>query len=109
MRSSRRDFIVGAGGMTQVAGLSDRDLLNDPSRRSASTARLRWHAVVRGSTIDVLPSLFFGTARVACGSSSRATAVLRTGTRRRSPPAGSSPDTPGSSGTSRPSSHPTMP
>jgi hypothetical protein len=53
--------LTGFGWLTQVAGLSDADLFTDPSRRGASTARLRWHAEVRVSTIDVLPSLFFGT------------------------------------------------
>jgi hypothetical protein len=53
--------LTGFGWLTQVAGLSDRDLFTDPSQRGASTARLRWHAEVRVATIDVLPSLFFGT------------------------------------------------
>jgi hypothetical protein len=54
-------LLTGFGYLTQVAGLGARDLFTDPSRRGASTARLRWHAEVRVSTIDVLPSLFFGT------------------------------------------------
>jgi hypothetical protein len=53
--------LTGFGWLTQVAGLSDRDLFTDPSQRGASTARLRWHAEVRVAAIDVLPSLFFGT------------------------------------------------
>jgi len=55
--------LTGFGWLTQVAGLSDRDLFTDPTRRGASTARLRWHAEVRVSAIDVLPSLFFGTGK----------------------------------------------
>jgi hypothetical protein len=55
--------LTGFGWLTQVAGLSDRDLFTDPARRGAATARLRWHAVVRVDSIDVLPSLFFGTGR----------------------------------------------
>jgi hypothetical protein len=53
--------LTGFGYLTQVAGLSDRDLFTDPTTRGAATARLRWHAEVRVGTIDVLPSLFFGT------------------------------------------------
>jgi hypothetical protein len=53
--------LTGFGWLTQVAGLSDRDLFTDPGRRGAETARLRWHAEVRVGAIDVLPSLFFGT------------------------------------------------
>jgi hypothetical protein len=55
--------LTGFGWLTQVAGLADRDLFTDPARRGAPTARLRWHAEVRVGTIDVLPSLFFGTGR----------------------------------------------
>ena len=55
--------LTGFGWLTQVAGLTDRDLFTDPSRRGAATARLRWHAEVRVGTIDVLPNLFFGTGR----------------------------------------------
>ena len=55
--------LTGFGWLTQVAGLSDRDLFTDPSRRGAATARLRWHAEVRVAAIDVLPSLFFGTGK----------------------------------------------
>lgn len=54
-------LLTGFGWLTQVAGLGDRDLFTDPSRRGAATARLRWHAEVRVATIDVLPALFFGT------------------------------------------------
>jgi hypothetical protein len=53
--------LTGFGWLTQVAGLSDRDLFTDPARRGAETARLRWHAEVQVSAIDVLPTLFFGT------------------------------------------------
>jgi hypothetical protein len=53
--------LTGFGWLTQVAGLGDRDLFTDPSRRGAATARLRWHAEVHVRSIDVLPSLFFGT------------------------------------------------
>jgi hypothetical protein len=53
--------LTGFGWLTQVAGLGPRDLFTDPSHRGASTARLRWHAQVRVSAIDVLPQLFFGT------------------------------------------------
>ena len=56
-------LLTGFGWLTQVAGLSDRDLFTDPGRRGPSTARLRWHAEVRVGTIDVLPQLFFGTGR----------------------------------------------
>ena len=56
-------LLTGFGWLTQVAGLSDRDLFTDPSKRGASTARLRWHAQVRVGTIDLLPQLFFGTGR----------------------------------------------
>ena len=55
--------LTGFGWLTQVAGLSDRDLFTDPANRGAATARLRWHAEVRVGTIDVLPNLFFGTGR----------------------------------------------
>jgi hypothetical protein len=55
--------LTGFGWLTEVAGLSARDLFTDPARRGAETARLRWHAEVRVGTIDVLPNLFFGTAR----------------------------------------------
>jgi hypothetical protein len=54
-------LLTGFGWLTQVAGLSDRDLFTDPAARGAATARLRWHAEVRVSAIDVLPNLFFGT------------------------------------------------
>src|SRR2546423_847106 len=53
--------LTGFGWLTQIAGLSDADLFTDPAKRGASTARLRWHAVVRVANIDVLPALFFGT------------------------------------------------
>jgi hypothetical protein len=53
--------LTGFGWLTQVSGLSARDLFTDPSQRGASTARLRWHAQVTVGTIDVLPGLFFGT------------------------------------------------
>jgi hypothetical protein len=55
--------LTGFGWLTQVAGLSDRDLFTDPAKRGAATARLRWHAEVRVGAIDVLPSLFFGTGQ----------------------------------------------
>ena len=55
--------LTGFGWLTQVAGLSERDLFTDPTRRGAATARLRWHAEVRVSSIDVLPNLFFGGGR----------------------------------------------
>jgi hypothetical protein len=55
--------LTGFGWLTQVAGLSARDLFTDPAQRGAATARLRWHAEVRVGTIDVLPNLFFGTGR----------------------------------------------
>ncbi|MEA2280201.1 MAG: hypothetical protein QOK21_808 [Solirubrobacteraceae bacterium] len=55
--------LTGFGWLTQVAGLSARDLFTDPARRGAATARLRWHTEVRVGTIDVLPNLFFGTGR----------------------------------------------
>jgi hypothetical protein len=55
--------LTGFGWLTQVAGLSDRDLFTNPAQRGAATARLRWHAEVRVGTIDVLPSLFFGTGQ----------------------------------------------
>src|SRR5919198_2647917 len=53
--------LTGFGWLTQVAGLSEHDLFTDPSQRGATTARLRWHAEVHVSSIDVLPSLFYGT------------------------------------------------
>src|ERR1044071_5299912 len=53
--------LTGFGGLTQVARLSGSELFPAPSQRGAATARLRWHAVVRVSAIDLLPSLFFGT------------------------------------------------
>jgi hypothetical protein len=53
--------LTGFGWVTHVAGLAERDLFTDPSRRGAATARLRWHAEVRVAAIDVLPSLFSGT------------------------------------------------
>jgi hypothetical protein len=52
--------LTGFGWLTQVAGLFAADLFTDPAHRSAATARLRWHAEVRVSAIDVLPNLFFG-------------------------------------------------
>jgi hypothetical protein len=55
-------LLTGFGWLTEVAGLSDRDLFTDPGARGAATARLRWHAEVRVAAIDVLPNLFFGTA-----------------------------------------------
>jgi hypothetical protein len=55
--------LTGFGWLTQVAGLSDHDLFTDPAQRSAATARLRWHAEVRVDSIDVLPSLFYGTGQ----------------------------------------------
>jgi hypothetical protein len=55
--------LTGFGWLTQVAGLSARDLFTDPARRGAATARLRWHTEVRVGTLDVLPNLFFGTGR----------------------------------------------
>jgi hypothetical protein len=55
--------LVGFGWLTEVAGLHERDLFTDPARRGAATARLRWHATVHVGTIDVLPSLFFGTGK----------------------------------------------
>jgi hypothetical protein len=55
--------LTGFGWLTQVAGLSDRDLFTDPAQRGPATARLRWHAEVRVGTIDLLPSLFFGTGQ----------------------------------------------
>jgi hypothetical protein len=55
--------LTGFGWLTQVAGLSARDLFTDPSHRGPGTARLRWHAEVRVDAIDVLPNLFFGTGR----------------------------------------------
>jgi hypothetical protein len=55
--------LVGFGYLTEVAGLHEQDLFTDPSRRGAATARLRWHAHVRVGAIDVLPSLFYGTAK----------------------------------------------
>src|SRR5436190_10564162 len=51
--------LTGFGWLTQVAGLSERDLFTNPAQRGAATARLRWHAEVRVDTIDVLPNLFF--------------------------------------------------
>jgi hypothetical protein len=53
--------LVGFGWLTQVHGLGVHDLFTDPARRGAETARLRWHAEVTVSSIDVLPSLFYGT------------------------------------------------
>jgi hypothetical protein len=53
--------LTGFGWLTQVRGLSARDLFTDPAHRGAATARLRWHAEVTVSAIDVLPSLFYGT------------------------------------------------
>src|SRR3954447_17517010 len=55
--------LTGFGWLTQVAGLSDRDLFTDPAQRGPATARLRWHAEVRVGTIDLLPSLFLGTGK----------------------------------------------
>jgi hypothetical protein len=55
--------LTGFGWLTHVAGLGERDLFTDPSRRGAATARLRWHAEVRVAAIDVLPNLFFGTGK----------------------------------------------
>jgi hypothetical protein len=55
--------LVGFGWLTEVAGLHERDLFTDPTRRGGPTARLRWHATVHVGTIDVLPSLFFGTGK----------------------------------------------
>ena len=54
-------LLTGFGWLTHVAGLSNADLFTDPAQRGAPTARLRWHAEVRVSTIDLLPALFFGT------------------------------------------------
>jgi hypothetical protein len=44
-----------------VAGLEPADLFTLPANRGAATARLRWHAEVVVSTIDVMPQLFYGT------------------------------------------------
>jgi hypothetical protein len=55
--------LTGFGWLTQVAGLGDRDLFTDPAQRGPATARLRWHAEVKVGTIDLLPSLFFGTGK----------------------------------------------
>jgi hypothetical protein len=52
--------LTGFGWLTQVAGLSARDLFTDPGRRGAEMARLRWHAEVHVGEIDVLPGLFSG-------------------------------------------------
>jgi hypothetical protein len=52
--------LTGFGWLTGVAGLVAADLFTDPAHRGAATARLRWHAEVRVSAIDVLPNLFFG-------------------------------------------------
>jgi hypothetical protein len=53
--------LTGFGWLTHVAGLTDADLFTDPAKRGAPTARLRWHAEVRVSSIDLLPALFYGT------------------------------------------------
>jgi hypothetical protein len=53
--------LTGFGWLTHVAGLGSGDLFTDPTQRGAATARLRWHAVVKVSAIDLLPGLFFGT------------------------------------------------
>ena len=55
--------LTGFGWLTHVAGLGDSDLFTDPARRGAATARLRWHAEVRVTSLDVLPNLFFGTGK----------------------------------------------
>jgi hypothetical protein len=52
--------LTGFGWLTQVRGLGAHDLFTDPTQRGAATARLRWHAEVTVSSIDVLPSLFYG-------------------------------------------------
>jgi hypothetical protein len=55
--------LTGFGWLTQVAGLKAADLFTDPAHRGAGTARLRWHAEVKVDSIDVLPSLFYGTGK----------------------------------------------
>jgi hypothetical protein len=53
--------LTGFGYVTHAAGLKPADLFTNPGSRSAATARLRWHAEVTVSTIDVMPALFYGT------------------------------------------------
>jgi hypothetical protein len=53
--------LTGFGYVTHVAGLKPADLFTNPGARGAATARLRWHAEVTVSTIDVMPELFYGT------------------------------------------------
>ena len=55
--------LTGFGWLTHVAGLSNADLFTDPAHRRAGTARLRWHAEVHVSSIDVLGNIFFGSGR----------------------------------------------
>jgi hypothetical protein len=52
--------LTGFGWLTDVAGLTARDLFTDAAQRGASTARLLWHAEVQVGDVDVLPGLFFG-------------------------------------------------
>src|SRR5689334_5716283 len=47
--------LTGFGWLTQVSGLTAKDLFTDPAQRGAPTARLLWHAEVKVGTIDVLP------------------------------------------------------
>jgi hypothetical protein len=53
--------LTGFGYVTHVAGMKPADLFTNPATRGAGTARLRWHAEVTVSTIDVMPQLFYGT------------------------------------------------
>ena len=55
--------LTGFGWLTQVAGLTDRDLFTDPAQRGPATARLRWHAEVQGGDDRSPPSLFYGTGK----------------------------------------------
>src|SRR5690349_4676101 len=53
--------LVGFGYLTDVAGLSADALFTDPANRGPATARLRWHAEVHVTALDLLPALFSGT------------------------------------------------
>src|SRR4051794_17732949 len=55
------DRLTGFGYVTHVAGMTPTELFTTPATRGAAAARLRWHAEVVVSTIDVMPQLFDGT------------------------------------------------
>jgi hypothetical protein len=105
LQEARR--LTGFGYVTPVAGMKPADLFTNPASRGAPTARLRWHAEVTVSTIDVLPELFYGTGTAACGCSSPRAAGRSTASRTPLPQGSSLRATRERSATSRSSTPPT--